>query len=211
MAETSRPAVDRSTVDGGRSVGEPLPDAAATDAPHVEPPTDPLAEVLALVEQSDSLDPFADRVLTAARDLLGSGPVGEVLTGGWLGHPLHPVLVDLPIGFWTSGVTLDVLMPRRSHDAARKLIGLGVLCAVPAALSGWADASQRETPEERRTAIVHAACNGSATVMFAASWLARRHDHHLRGKVWGLFGSAAATAGAAFGGHLAFGEPRLAD
>jgi len=44
-------------------------------------------------------------------------------------------------------------------------------------------------------------------VMFAASWRARRKNHHLRGKVWGLLGSTAATAGAAFGGHLAFGEP----
>jgi len=200
--------VDLSRNSGVPSADEALPDAAATDAPHVEPPADPLAEVLALVERADSLDPLAEQLLTPARDLLGSGPIGDVLTGRWLGHPLHPVLVDLPIGFWTSGVTLDVVMPRRGHDAARKLIGLGVLFALPAALSGWADASRRETPEERRTAIVHAACNGSATLMFAASWRARRKNHHLRGKVWGLLGSTAATAGAAFGGHLAFAEPR---
>ena len=159
MAELSQRTVDPNDEATGLDPStNRCPTQPLTDAPHVEPPTDPLAEVLALVERSDLLDPLADQVLTAARDLVGSGPVGEALTGGWLGYPLHPVLVDLPIGFWTSGVTLDVLMPRRGHDAARKLIGLVYPVAVPVALSGLADASQRETPKSdgRRSSTPHA-------------------------------------------------------
>ena len=144
-------------------------------------------------------------MLDAARDLVGTGSVGDFLTGEWLGHPLHPMLVDLPVGFWTSGVMIDLLMPRRGHDAARKLIGLGVVTAVPAALAGWADASRRDASADRRVSIVHAASMASATMMFAVSWQARRRDHHAVGKAWALLGSIAATAGGALGGHLAFG------
>src|SRR6185369_10409995 len=64
------------------------------------------------------------------------GPVKDVLSGTWLDHPLHPMLTDLPIGFWTSAWVLDIVGGERDRDAARTLIGAGVLCAVPAALSG---------------------------------------------------------------------------
>ena len=37
------------------------------------------------------------------------GPVKDALSGTWLGHALHPLLTDLPIGTWTSAVLLDWL------------------------------------------------------------------------------------------------------
>ncbi len=51
----------------------------------------------------------------------------DLLTGRWLGHAVHPVLTDLPIGFWTSAFTLDLIGGRRSRAAAQRLVGLGVL------------------------------------------------------------------------------------
>ena len=60
----------------------------------------------------------------------------DVLRGTWLDHPLHPMLTDLPIGFWTSAWVLDIVGGEKDRDAARRLIGAGVLCAVPAAFDG---------------------------------------------------------------------------
>jgi nitrite reductase/ring-hydroxylating ferredoxin subunit len=111
------------------------------------------------------------------------------------------VLTDLPIGFWTSAFTLDLIGGRRSRPAAQLLVGLGVLSALPTAASGAADWSDT-TGKERRIGLVHAACNSAATVCFAASWLERRRGRNGRGVFYGLVGSAAATVGGYFGGHM---------
>ena len=77
------------------------------------------------------------------------GPVRDVLRGTWLDHPVHPMLTDLPIGFWTSAWVLDIVGGKKDRDAARRLIGAGVLCAVPAALTGAADWSDTEGASRR--------------------------------------------------------------
>ena len=91
-----------------------------------------------------------------------------------LGHPLHPMLTDLPIGFWTSAWFLDLSPDRAATSlAARRLLGVGVLCAVPAAWSGGGDAVGLDR-RQRRVAAVHAALNVAATTAFAYSWVIRR-------------------------------------
>jgi len=125
----------------------------------------------------------------------------DVLSGTWLGHPLHPMLTDLPIGFWTSAWVLDLLGPRRHRDAARVLVGLGVVSALPAAATGasdWTDTTGRA----QRVGVVHAAANTTALALYAASWIARRRGRHARGIALGMAGAAAATVGGYLGGHL---------
>ena len=34
----------------------------------------------------------------------------EILQGKWLGHPLHPAIVHVPIGLWTVACQLDVIV-----------------------------------------------------------------------------------------------------
>jgi nitrite reductase/ring-hydroxylating ferredoxin subunit len=114
------------------------------------------------------------------------------------------MLTDLPIGFWTSAWALDLLGPRRHRDAARVLVGLGVLSALPAAASGasdWVDTTGRA----QRVGVVHAAANASALACYAASWIARRRGHPGRGIALGMLGAAAATVGGYLGGHLTLG------
>ena len=62
--------------------------------------THDVEERLAPVEDvvSEGLDGVAHAMPSRARSVLG---------GDWLGHPLHPLLTDLPIGFWTSSFVLD--------------------------------------------------------------------------------------------------------
>ena len=166
-----------------------------------------LDDVVALIESATELDPWADAVLDRARSTIGAGTIGSFLRGEPLGQALHPILTDLPIGFWTAAVTLDLIMPRTSHVAARRLVGLGVLSAIPTAMAGWADGSALEGPEERRVAIVHAGGNAAATTMFALSWLRRRNGHHARGRAWALLGTAVATGAGMLGFRLAAARP----
>ncbi len=122
--------------------------------------------------------------------------------GTWLGHAVHPLLTDLPVGLWTSAVALDVVGGRQSRPAATRLVGLGIAAAVPTALTGlaeWGIASRRD----QRTGLVHAAANSVALGLYAASYRARRAGRHAPGVLLGVAGGAAAGMGGYLGGHLA--------
>ncbi len=113
-----------------------------------------------------------------------------------------PVLTDVPIGMWTSALTLDLVGGPAARPAATRLIALGILTAVPTAVTGWADWSTLET-RDQRVGVVHAVSNALAVGLFAASWRARRRQAYARGKVLGLAASSALGLGGYLGGHLA--------
>jgi uncharacterized membrane protein len=158
--------------------------------------------------ERNPIDDVADRLLDKVGRSLAEGPLGGLLKGDWLGHPLHPMLTDLPIGFWTSAVTLDFLAPRSGKRAAQLLMGLGSLSALPTALAGLTDASTIKDTQTRRTAAIHAIGNATALGLFTLSWRARRHGHGGRGVLLGLLGTGAATGAGYLGGQLAFGEQK---
>ena len=166
------------------------------------------------LEASSELDRLAGPAYRAVTSALPRGPVKDALHGVWLGHPLHPLLTDLPIGFWTSSFVLDFVGGKRARSAADTLVGLGVASALPTAVSGLADWSELNEPE-RRTGLVHAVANVIATALYALSFVARRRGHRGKGVVLGLAGAAAATAGGFLGGHLSYrraaGVNRAAD
>ncbi len=160
-----------------------------------------LERVVEGVEQASSLDPVADRVREAVALAIPNGPRKDLLSGTWLGHPLHPMLTDLPIGFWTSAFVLDIVGGKRARPAAELLVGLGVLSALPTAASGAADWSDTDG-RSRRVGLVHAAANSSAIALYAWSWNACRKHRHARGVALGFLGATAATVGGFLGGHL---------
>jgi uncharacterized membrane protein len=101
---------------------------------------------------------------------------------GPYGHPLHPALVALPIGAWTSSVVLDIAS-RFLDDAATAshaawwLLGLGVLGALAAATFGYLDLLAIPTGTRAwRTGLVHMSCNLTATLLFALAWFLRRPE-----------------------------------
>lgn len=124
----------------------------------------------------------------------------------WLGHSMHPPLTDLPIGFWTSAWLLDLVGGARSAPAARKLVGFGVLTALPTAAAGLGDLHYLDR-EHQRIGVVHAAANTVALVLFAMSWRKRGKGQRARGIALTWLGAIAATAGGALGGALAFPKP----
>src|SRR6185437_10417920 len=105
--------------------------------------------------------------------LIPGGALKDGLSGTWLGHPLHPTLVMVPIGSWTSATLIDLALGGRSSPAARRLVGLGVVAALPSAVSGLADWSDTDGAEQR-VGLTHATLNAVAVGLFAASWWARR-------------------------------------
>jgi uncharacterized membrane protein len=165
-----------------------------TDAPAAQP-AERIAAITSLDAPAGVLANLSERWQGALADLARGKP---------LGHPLHPALTDLPIGFWTSSFVLDLLVLRRFAAASRALIGAGVLSAVPTVAAGLADVAGMEPPK-RRVAVVHAGANALATSLYAVSWSLRRR-HRLAGVSMGLAAAAVATVGGYLGGWLAFGE-----
>jgi nitrite reductase/ring-hydroxylating ferredoxin subunit/uncharacterized membrane protein len=158
------------------------------------------------LESASVLDPPAKAVGKAVRDAVPRGPVKDALSGTWLGHPLHPLLTDIPIGSWTSAVVLDFLGGRDSEPAVRRLIAIG-LAAVPATVvTGWNDWADTEpaSDEVRRSGFVHALLNGTAATAFAASLVARRRGSTGRGKLLSLAGIGLVGAGGWLGSHLSY-------
>ncbi|MFF8731574.1 Rieske 2Fe-2S domain-containing protein [Streptomyces sp. NPDC015171] len=152
------------------------------------------------LEDQEWLDGVATRMRTTVRTLpLGRGR--DVLRGLWLGHPLHPALVQLPIGSWSSAAILD-LLPGESR-AARRLVAVGLVAAAPAALAGWVDWAEQR-PRQSRVGLVHAAANLAAVVSYAASLTARTKGRPVLGRVLGFGGLTVATVGGVLGGHLAY-------
>lgn len=140
--------------------------------------------------------------LTTASERSGIGALAE-RARKLLGHSAHPMLVDLPIGFWTSACTLDAMAGRvrGTRRAAELMVAAGVLTAVPAIVSGLGELPGMDV-KSRRVAAVHACTNALATALFTASWMARRRGGS--GVRSAAAGASVATFGGLLGGWLAF-------
>ncbi|CAN5505322.1 hypothetical protein BH23ACT7_BH23ACT7_09480 [soil metagenome] len=142
----------------------------------------------------------ADRLWRPVVDPL---PMRNLLSGTWLGHRLHPLLMVAPLGSMVSAGLLDVLGGRDSEASADRLLGVAVLTAAPTTLAGWSDWTHA-SPSEKRLGLVHAGANITAVLLSAASLRARKSGHRLTGKALSLLGLGAVGAGGYIGGHLSY-------
>ena len=149
------------------------------------------------------LDGFARKASAVVGAATRSTPVKNTLSGSWLGHQLHPVLTDLPIGAWGAATVLDITAGDEGEASARRLVGFGILSAVPTAISGASDWSDT-TGRNKRVGLVHGLANAAGTTLQAASWLARRRGHRSAGVVLSLVALSTTLASAYLGGHLSF-------
>jgi uncharacterized membrane protein len=173
-----------------------------TQPGHVTVPTG-LQRAVATLEQDGRLDAVVRRLERVAAPL-SRGATGSKLRGDWLGHALHPLMTDVPIGCWVSAGLLDVVGGKKSRRASQRLVGLGLVSAAPTVASGLADWSQLRDPRTRRVGAVHAVANAIAAFLYLRSWRSRRRGHHLRGVGYGLVGAATLSASGYLGGHLAY-------
>lgn len=165
------------------------------------PRSNQLLEAARRIEDDTRLDAIASRVPDALRPLT-SGPARPFLRGEWLGHALHPLLTDFPLGCWASAGLLDLIGGRSSQRAAQRLVGLGLLFVPATVASGAADLAATDDTRARRVGVVHAAGNMVVAGAYWRSWRARRRGHHLRGVMWGLVGGNLAWVTGYLGGHL---------
>lgn len=165
-----------------------------------------LHEAAEQIGRVEALDPPAKKLGKVVRSALGPGKLKDALSGTFLGHALHPLLTDIPIGTWTSAIVLDLTGGRDTADASRRLIGTGILAALPTAVTGYSDWADSEVGNDsvRRIGIVHAAANVTALTLFTASWAARRRGSHGGGVTMALAGAGALAVGGHLGGHLSY-------
>src|SRR5438093_13515164 len=114
--------------------------------------------VIDRIESIDALGRAGEKLAKAVKRVTDPAPVKNVLSGTWLGHPLHPLLTDIPIGAWSSAAILDVIGGKKARPAADRLVVIGILTAAPTVASGlsdWADTYGGE----QRIGVVHALAN----------------------------------------------------
>lgn len=160
-------------------------------------------ELVRRIEDLEELDGLSRPIAGFAGKATRSDTVKNALSGTWLGHQLHPMLTDLPIGAWVMASALDWTAPRSGAKAARRLIGLGILAAVPAAATGASDWSETYAAEQR-IGLIHAMANSAGLLAQTASWLARRRGRRLTGMAYSTVGLGITLGAAYLGGHLSF-------
>lgn len=92
-------------------------------------------------------------------------PIRDFLGGTWLGHPLHALLTDVPIGALTLTIVLDLIGQPVAADVA---LLIGVLAMIAAALAGYADYSTTDG-RARVRATIHSSLMVVSLVIYLVS------------------------------------------
>src|SRR4029453_14235564 len=133
---------------------------------------------LTAVTDQPALDRVAEPLSKAVRGAYeAAGPAGRAaknaLHGVWLGHPLHPVFTDIPLGAWTTGLALDVVAAttrdRAMERGADVAIAVGLAGAAASAGTGLTDWSET-AGRSRRTGLLHGLLNIAATTLYASAY-----------------------------------------
>ena len=130
--------------------------------------------------------------------------VRDFLNGRWLGHPLHALLTDAPIGMLFLVVLFD-LAGQPEATATRAILLVGVLTMIAAAVAGLADYSDTDgTARERAT--LHGSLMVVALILYVVSFVLRSvaSPPWTVAIVFSLLGFAVLAAGAYVGGDVVY-------
>jgi nitrite reductase/ring-hydroxylating ferredoxin subunit/uncharacterized membrane protein len=170
------------------------------------------------IERQEWMAPLEERLQRAVTGAFAAGgtagrAVKNFLHGTWLGHPLHPVLTDVPIGAWTTALVFDALdagshgwpWQRTVRRGADDAILVGIVGALGAAVAGVTD-WQHTDGKARRTGLAHAMLNTIALGLYAGSLLMRRRGARGAGRTLAGAGFGVMLASAYLGGRLIYRE-----
>ena len=93
------------------------------------------------------------------------------------GHPIHPMLIPLPVGLWILALVCDVVYVLRLGgeiwaDAAFVAVGGGVVGALLSAVPGLVDLVSLRDPKVKRIGLFHMVLNLAAVAVFGWNfWL----------------------------------------
>ena len=165
------------------------------------------------IDRQRWLEPVADflqKVVGGFYKLLGAPGHGlkTFIHGTWLGHPLHPVITDIPLGAWTLAVIFDIiyLFNRTTTwtTAADLSIIIGVVAALGAAVTGYTDWNET-IDRERRVGVAHGLINTLVLIIYVASLIVRgAGGNRGLGIVLALVGYALVISAAYLGGEMVF-------
>ena len=105
--------------------------------------------------------------------------VKDLLQGKWLGHPLHPALVHVPVGLWPAALVFDLLSISGFGGnvfvrASFYCILGGLIVAVPAMAAGVADWWDIKPDKPAwKIGIYHMIANAVATAVWLVNLLLR--------------------------------------
>jgi uncharacterized membrane protein len=142
-----------------------------------------------------------------------SGKRPRAVTAGPYGHPVHPMVVTVPIGAWVSSVVLDIASMAKDDTALAQasvwLIAIGVVGALLAAVFGSLDLTTIPRGTKAfTTGITHMSLNLVAVAVFAIDYGLRVKQSTpsvpTTGFILSLVGLALIGASGWLGGKLAY-------
>jgi nitrite reductase/ring-hydroxylating ferredoxin subunit/uncharacterized membrane protein len=168
-----------------------------------------IIEAINRQEWPDKASKTTQKLVRSFYESGGSGMlrVRDFLHGVWLGHPLHPVLTDVPVGAWAAALILDRMEVKTRRlgyaKSADTAIVVGLVGAAGAAVTGVTDWHHTEG-RPRRVGTMHAILNTTAAILYIGSLAARRSGNRQTGRSLALGGFAIVSAAAYLGGHLVY-------
>jgi uncharacterized membrane protein len=96
------------------------------------------------------------------------------------GHPLHPVIIPLPIGLWIFSLISDLIFKFGYggpvwNDVAFYTIAGGIVGALIAALPGFVDLTSLTNPKTKSIALWHMFINLFAVAVYCVNFWLRMH------------------------------------
>jgi len=155
------------------------------------------------------LDDVADRVQPVVNRLVNGGGKGlrNFLDGVWIGTPVHPIIITVPVGSWSAALVFDGLDlatgSRAMRNAADASVAVGVVSGFAAAAVGFSD-WRYLLGESRRMGMAHALANVAGLALNTASLAARAAGKRNAGRLLFLTGYSLNGMGAHLGGELSY-------
>ena len=167
----------------------------------------PLEEFIAQQQWLDQAGEPLQEWITALFSREGGKGLKNLLNGTWLGHPLHPMITDVPIGAWVCTFVLDTAGglsdSRDLQTAADITLATGLAASIGAAGTGWTDWSDTYG-KDRKVGLLHGLTMAIAVVTYAVALVARVSGARRAGTILANTGLAVASAGAYLGGDEVF-------
>lgn len=166
------------------------------------------------VESQTWLDKLASPIQNSLLAFFGqpgqpSRKLKDILNGTWLGHALHPVFTDVPLGAWSGTTLLDFAWLGREDEGIARgadlTLLLGLAGATGAAVTGLTDWSDLDGTD-RRVGLMHGLLNGSITLMYLASLVLRLTGLRRAGIAFSTSGYLVSLFSAYLGGELSFAK-----
>jgi nitrite reductase/ring-hydroxylating ferredoxin subunit/uncharacterized membrane protein len=164
------------------------------------------------IDQQKWLDTVGDPLQRFVTSLFTNGgdsgkQAKNFLNGTWLGHPLHPVLTDVPVGAWVSTLVLDTAASLTDDASLEKAaditLAVGLAGATGSALTGWTDWSDTYG-QERKLGLLHGLTMVATVLAYTGSLIARLSGARAAGVSLANTGLGLLTVGAYLGGDQVY-------